>query len=291
VKSCFVRNTAARRATADFPVRWLCRAFATVGLASSAVLYSAWVLQFPLRLGTDPVRAYASELAATNGPDHRLFLLTDLTAGLLAAAAAMVMLLTGQPRSLPLRVAWAGVASFGAATAVDSLLPLPCAPHLDRGCAVRPAGHQLPITDALHTVTSSAAIVGLLVAIVCFTMCTRHGTLAHHIGAAITIVSVTSTVWTIAEVVLDDTSPSREQVGLAQRIQLIALAGAVAYTAWRSWTSAQDAPVTPSAAKAHRRNDFHDGCVPRVVDGGRGGPFRWKGRRALAAPRNPRSYL
>lgn len=240
MKSAFVRKTTAGRATADLRVRWLGRAFTTWGLACSAVLYSAWVLQFPLHLGIDPVHAYASELAARNGPEHGLFLATDLAAGLLAAAAAVVTLLISRPRSLPLRVGWAGVAGFGAFTAVESLLPLPCAPHIDRGCAVRGAAHELPITDALHTVTSSAAIAALLVAIVCFTIGTERGTDAHRTGAAICVVSLTSTVWTIAEVVLDDTTPDREQVGLAQRIQLIALAVALAYIAWLSWSNAAD---------------------------------------------------
>ncbi|HTX97027.1 MAG TPA: DUF998 domain-containing protein [Mycobacterium sp.] len=238
-----MRETAAGRAAADVPLGRRGRTFAAVGLALSAIPYSAWVLQFPLHLGTDLVCAYASELARRTGPDRWLFASTDLAAGLLAVAAAAVMLLNGEPRSLTSRTAWAGLAGFGAATTADSLLPMPCGPHIGPGCAARQAAHQLPITDALHTVTSAAAIAGLLVAIVCFTVGTKPGTLAHRAGAAISLVSVASTMWTLAEVVLDETAPSREQVGLAQRIQLVALAVGVAYIAWLAWSgrSARDA--------------------------------------------------
>jgi len=238
-----MRKTAASPEPTGFAVRRLGRTFAAVSLALSAVLYSAWMLQFPLHVGADPVHAYASELAAGSGPDHWLFASTDLAAGLLAVVAAAAMSLSGAvPRPFTPRIAWLGLASFGAATAVDSLLPLPCRPHLDAGCAGRQAAHPLPITDALHTVTSSAAIAGLLVATLCFTSRTQRGTLAHRAGVAISIVSVASTVWTIAEVVLDDTAPTGEQVGLAQRTQLVALALAVAYVAWLSWTGRNRPP-------------------------------------------------
>ena len=71
---------------------------------------------------------------------------------------------------------------------------------------------------------------------------TKLGTLARRIGVAITVVSVTSTMWTIAEVVVDDTTPTHEQVGLAQRIQLIALAVGVAYIASLSWADLTGRP-------------------------------------------------
>lgn len=238
VQSGSVRISAVGREAADVVVWRLGRTCVPVCLALSAVLYSAWLLQFPLHLGIDPVHAYASELAAVTRPDHRLFMSTDLAAGVLAVAAAAIMLPISRPRSL--RIAWLGLVVFGAATAVDSLLPLPCAPHTDPGCAAREATHQLPITDSLHLVSSAAAVAGLLAAIVCFTIGTRLGTLAHRTGVLISAVSVTTTVWTIAEVVVDDTSRTHEQVGLAQRLQLVSLAFGVAYIAWLSWTDRRD---------------------------------------------------
>jgi hypothetical protein len=194
-------------------------------------LYSAWVLQFPLRLGVDPVHAYVSELAAATRSDHWLFVLTDLAAGLLAVGAAVLRLLIRRPRHFTSRTGWLGLAGFGAATVVDSLLPLPCAPHTDPGCAAREAAHQLPITDALHLVSSTTAIALLLLAIVCFTAATELGTPAHRVGVTISIASLTTSLWTIAEVVVDDTAPTHEDVGLAQRVQLLALTAGLGYIA------------------------------------------------------------
>lgn len=223
-------TVANRDARAPF-LRRLGRGWVIASLALSAVLYSAWLLQFPLHLDIDPVHAYVSELAAATRADHRLFAWTDLAAGLLAEGAAAITLLTGGPRRLPTRIGWFGLAGFGAATAADSLLPLPCAPHTDPGCAAREAAHQMPITDVLHLASSSAAIAALLVAIVCFTAATEAGTHTHRIGVAISVASLMTTLWTIAEVVVDDTARMHEHVGLAQRVQLLALAAGVGYIA------------------------------------------------------------
>jgi Protein of unknown function (DUF998) len=237
VNSAYVGMTEAHRDVVDIPLRRrLGRSWVIASLALTAVLYSAWVLQFPLHLEIDPVHAYVSELAAATRADHRLFASTDLAAGLLALGAAVTTLLTPRPRRLARRIGWFGLAGFGAATAVDSLLPLPCAPHTDPGCAAREASHQLPISDALHLVSSSAAITALLVAIVSFTVATDPGTLAHRIGVAISVASLTTSLWTIAEVVVDDKAPAHEQVGLAQRVQLLALAAGVGYIAWLAAT-------------------------------------------------------
>src|SRR5207248_8588712 len=119
VKSASVGMSVAGREAVGAPAPWLGRTCVTVCLALSAALYSAWVLQFPLHLGIDPVHAYASELAAATRPRHRLFISTDLAAGLLAGAAAAIMLLTRRPQSLAPRTAWLALAGFGSATAVD----------------------------------------------------------------------------------------------------------------------------------------------------------------------------
>jgi hypothetical protein len=216
------------------------RNWIATSLAVAAVLYSAWVLQFPLHLDIDPVHAYVSELAAVTRADHRLFACTDLAAGLLALGTAAVVLLTRCPRSVMTRIGWLGFAGFGLGTVADSLLPLPCAPHADPGCATRGAARQLPIADALHLVSSTAAIAALLVAIGSFTLATNLGTRAHRAGVAITVTAAATTLWTIAEVMVDDTTSAHEHVGLAQRLQLLALAAGVCYIAVRARTADDD---------------------------------------------------
>jgi len=240
VNSTSVVTTLPLRDAVHTPVRRLGRNWIATSLGAAAVLYSAWVLQFPLHLDIDPVHAYVSELAALTRVDHRLFACTDLAAGLLALGTAAVVLLTRSPGSVMTRIGWSGFAGFGLSTVADSLLPLPCAPHADPGCAIRGAAHELPITDTLHVVSSATAIAALLVAIGSFTLATNLGTRAHRAGIAVTVTAAATTVWTLAEVIMDDTIPAHEHVGLAQRLQLLALAVGVCYIATRAQTADDD---------------------------------------------------
>jgi hypothetical protein len=225
-----------RERVGDGGGRRLRHTWVSTGLVLAAVLYSAWLLEFPLHLGVDSVRAYASELAAVTRVGHRMFMGADLTAGLIAVAAAWWMLVTSRPMSTLNRVGWIALVIFGLGTGVDALLPLPCAPHADKGCAAREAANQLPISDALHLVSSSLTIGALLVTIVCFTVTTARQTAARVAGLAITGLSIMTTLWTVVEVVVDDTFREYEFVGLAQRFQLLALAAGMCFIASRAAT-------------------------------------------------------
>lgn len=58
--------------------------------ALGALTYTAWVLEVLVRTGLDPVRTYVSELAASDQPFGAFFRATDLVAGALVLAGAVL---------------------------------------------------------------------------------------------------------------------------------------------------------------------------------------------------------
>ncbi|MFJ3584107.1 DUF998 domain-containing protein [Streptomyces sp. NPDC090127] len=149
-------------------------------LGLGALAYSAWVLEVVLQTGLDPLRTYVSELAATDQPFGGFFRASDLTAGLLVLAAALTALLTFRHRRAGRLTlgGWIALALFGAATAVDSRLPLSCAPTADPACAAREAAGLVPATHTAHAVSSSLAVAAALAAMLALTAAARR----HHAG-------------------------------------------------------------------------------------------------------------
>lgn len=129
--------------------------------ACAAVLYSLWVLGTWLNPALDALNGYVSEQAAVDQPSSWLFRSGDALTGILTATAAVVALRSGGGRA---RIGWGGLALFGVATALDgAFTPMACASFADSGCAVRELVGALPITHALHELTSSFAGIAVLV--------------------------------------------------------------------------------------------------------------------------------
>ncbi|MFI1012506.1 DUF998 domain-containing protein [Streptomyces sp. NPDC020965] len=198
-------------------------------IAIGALVYTAWLLEFPAATGLDPVQSYVSELAAEDQPLGGLFRTADLTAGLLVLTGAL-WALARTPRT-PHRawalIGWGGVALFGAATAVDSRLPLSCAPTDDPACAAREAAGLVPATHTAHAVSSSVAMTGALIGMLALTVAARRygwwPPIARY-GPAIVAVELTATVWTLSSVAAFEAGRGTWALGAGQRLQVLFVA-------------------------------------------------------------------
>ncbi|MGW5732206.1 MULTISPECIES: DUF998 domain-containing protein [Streptomyces] len=203
-------------------------------LTLGAVAYSAWLLEAFLGTGLSPLSSYVSELAARDQPFGTLFRTTDLIAGLLVLAGAVGALLW-LPRRWSTVVGWAGLALFGAATAVDSRLAMSCAPTADAACAARERAELLPATHAAHVVSSGVAMTGALVGLVALTFAARrHGllpSLAKPAGMLLVLLELAATVWTLASIAAFDAGYGTWALGLGQRLQVLLIALWLGYLA------------------------------------------------------------
>ncbi|MFB7277693.1 DUF998 domain-containing protein [Streptomyces hydrogenans] len=212
-----------------------------------ALAYTAWVLEVVVRTGLDPVRTYVSELAAADQPLGGLFRATDLVAGLLVLAGAVTGLLatrapagpapepgvpswarTGPTARRPwLLAGWSALALFGAATALDSRLPLSCAPTVDPECAARETAGLVPATHTAHAVSSGLAMTGALVAMVALTVAARRYGLWRPLartGPALVALELAATAWTLAAVAAFEAGRGLWSLGAGQRLQVLLVA-------------------------------------------------------------------
>ncbi|MFE7036253.1 DUF998 domain-containing protein [Streptomyces sp. NPDC057621] len=215
-------------------------------LALAALTYSAWTLETFLGTSLPPPHTYVSELAATNQPYSTLFRTADLLAGTLvcAAAAAATATATLSARRIP-RTARAALLLFGAATAVDSRLPLSCTPTTDPVCAARETAAQVPWTHSAHTVSSTLALCGILVAMATLTRTARA-------GRALLALELAATAWTLAAIAALETGHGGWGVGIAQRLQVGVIAiwlGALAVTLLHTREPAERVPATRGALR------------------------------------------
>ncbi|GAA1537270.1 hypothetical protein GCM10009730_53180 [Streptomyces albidochromogenes] len=208
---------------------------AAVLLVLGAAAYSAWVLEAVLATGLDPLRTYVSELAASDQPFGGLFRSTDLVAGLLILAGALVALAGYRPRGRWDATGWAALALFGAATAADSRLPMSCATTADAACAAREAAGLVPFTHAAHTWSSSVASTAAVVGVVALTVAARcHGrpsSLARF-GPVLAAAEVAATAWTLASIAAFEAGHGTWLLGAGQRLQVLTAALWLVVLAW-----------------------------------------------------------
>lgn len=123
---------------------------------AAAVAYSSWVLEWLLPGGVDPLRSYASELAAVAEPHGTLFARADTASGtLLVALGALLWLWSRRGRLIP-----AGLVLWGGATVADSFFRMPMVTTVGPGASAA-------LTEAeksavlVHSLCSSTAAVGM----------------------------------------------------------------------------------------------------------------------------------
>nr|WP_237330599.1 DUF998 domain-containing protein [Streptomyces sp. BA2] len=196
-------------------------------MALGAVAYSTWILEAFLGTGLSPLSSYVSELAAQDQPYGTLFRTADLTAGLLILAGAVGALLW-LPRRWSTVVGWAGLGLFGAATAVDSRLPLSCAPTADAACVAREGAGLVPAAHEAHAVSSSVAVTGALVGMVALTLTARRygfpPSLAGSLALLLVLLELAATAWTLAAVAAFDAGHGTWGLGVGQRLQVLLIA-------------------------------------------------------------------
>ncbi|QQM43769.1 DUF998 domain-containing protein [Streptomyces liliifuscus] len=192
-------------------------------LALGALTYTAWALEVVLATDLAPAHTYVSELAARNQPHGTLFRTTDLLAGTLAGAAGLLELLRLPSPGRWTRAGWAALVLFGAATAVDSRLPLSCAPTADPVCAAQERAGLLPAAHSAHSVSSTVALCGILVAMLALTLTARRYTprapLARS-GPALVTLELAATAWTLAAIAALEAGHDGWGLGVAQRLQV-----------------------------------------------------------------------
>lgn len=230
------------------PVRWC--------LLLAALTQFAWPLQFLVGSDLDPRESFISELFARDQPYSEFLRLVDGVGGAAALAAAVLAALVlrgalgagrgarGERPGTRVRVdgmtvlAVAGLGVFGAATLVDALSPMSCAPSISESCAAAEEAWLLPFTHYLHTVSSSVSVGGLLTSLVAAVLVWRargaggggsvdadrrlggrpaaEHTTQYRLFVLAVAALVLTTVWTVLEIVL----PGAAAVGWAQRVQI-----------------------------------------------------------------------
>ncbi|MFD5097953.1 DUF998 domain-containing protein [Streptomyces albidochromogenes] len=208
---------------------------AAVLLVLGAAAYSAWVLEAVLATGLDPLRTYVSELAASDQPFGGLFRSTDLVAGLLILAGALVALAGYRPRGRWDATGWAALALFGAATAADSRLPMSCATTADAACAAREAAGLVPVAHAAHTWSSSVASTAAVVGVVALTVAARrHGRPSPlaRFGPVLAVAEVAATAWTLSSIAAFEAGRGTWLLGAGQRLQVLIAALWLVVLAW-----------------------------------------------------------
>lgn len=219
--------------------RWV----TVAGTALGMVLYSNWLLEFAFNLRLPDADAFISELAAADQPYSAWFRGMDLAAaGLLATAAAAGIALSSRGLT---KLGWWMLGAFAVATGLDSSVwSLVCAPHSDALCATREAAGAVPLGHRLHTLSSIAAVVAAFGSLIPFVLADAIGghtpRLLRRLGQLVLAALSAATVWTLTAVAIDDTGRDGD-VGIAQRAQLVAVAGWLVYLALRSAWAARTA--------------------------------------------------
>ncbi|MEU3993279.1 DUF998 domain-containing protein [Streptomyces platensis] len=185
------------------------RGTASAGLLLTAsVVYNDWVLQFFLPTGLHQRDSYVSELFAADQPYRLLFSLVEISCAVLVVTGGALAwsILPGGWAS----AGGAATVAFGMFSIADVLLPLHCAPSVERGC---------PEGSPWHTTTSGMVHFVLFASMALFIIASRHGhpplELVRRWGPWLLAVSMTAAILTVGPFF---GHPGGH--GLAQRIHL-----------------------------------------------------------------------
>ncbi|QYL17415.1 DUF998 domain-containing protein [Mycolicibacterium pallens] len=212
----------------------------TARLAASAffigaVLYGSWVITIFFDFGSPQTSDYVSELIATDQPLSGLLRAADFATAAVIGFGVIVSMAGGRVHGRMAAVAWAALALFAVATALDSAWAMSCAPHADPVCAAREAAGAVPLSHQLHTVSSVLAVAAALTSLIAF-LCVdareRVTSRVHRLGLWLLGGLAATTVSTCVGVVLDSTDRG-SALGVAQRLQLLCVSGWLVYVALR----------------------------------------------------------
>ncbi len=193
----------------------------TVSGLAAGIFDCAFLLSGPRGSSLDSVTSLISELEARDQPGSGWFRWASLLSGL-AAVVFAAGLRQRLPRGrLGLAGCWA-IAVFGLGGMADALMPMDCAPSVERVCRKLEEGGALSWMHQGHTWSSVIGTIGLLVSM---------GLLGWHLrshrgwrlASAIGLAGCAAlTAWSaIVSVMTIEYLPA---LGLAQRIQVLAIA-------------------------------------------------------------------
>jgi hypothetical protein len=213
-------------------LRWV----AVAGAVVAAVLYCSWMLEIAFTRALPDPDLYISELAARDQPFGAWFRGCDLAAAVVLVAAAAGGLV-GIRDNRWSRAGWWALGVFAVATALDSTVwTLVCAPSSDAKCAAREAAGAVPIGHQLHTLISGIVLASAIVSLFAFVMADRRErapALVRRLGRVMLAALIATSVATGVAIVMD-----RAQIawviGIAQRAELLAIAGWLIYVAVRT---------------------------------------------------------
>ncbi|MFF1510730.1 DUF998 domain-containing protein [Streptomyces sp. NPDC058326] len=140
-------------------------------------------------------------------------------------------------------VGWVALAVFGAATAVDSRLPLSCAPTADPACAAREAAGLVPATHTAHAVSSGLAMTAAVAALVALTVAARRHRRWRPLartGPVLVALELAATLWTLAAVASFEAGKGLWALGAGQRLQVFLVAVWLAVLAYSLVTAEEE---------------------------------------------------
>jgi hypothetical protein len=212
-------------------LRWVAVGGAVVG----AVLYSNWLLEIAFTRNLPDPDLFISELAAADQPHREWFRGCDLAATvvlIVAAAAALVGVRGGRWS----RTGWCALAVFAVATGLDSTVwTLVCAPSSDAACAAREASGTVPIGHQLHLLSSVTGVIAAIVSLFAFVVADLSEGApvpVRRIGVFLLAALIGTSVWTSA--VALHIADGVGEIGIAQQVELAAVAGWLIYVALRT---------------------------------------------------------
>ncbi|WP_168214752.1 DUF998 domain-containing protein [Mycolicibacterium sp. ELW1] len=203
-----------------------------------AVLYGSWIITVFVDSGPAQASDYVSELIATDQPLSGLLRAADFATAAVIGVGVILSVVGGRVRGGMAAVAWATLAVFAVATALDSAWAMSCAPHADPACAAREAAGTVPLSHQLHTVSSVIAVAAALISLIAFLRVDAMEQISrrvHRFGLWVLGGLAATTVATVVSVFLDSADRGGA-LGVAQRLQLLCMSGWLVYVALREAT-------------------------------------------------------
>ena len=192
----------------------------TVSGLAAGLFDCAFLLAGLRHSALDPLTSLISELEARDQPGSGWFRWASLLSGL-----AAVVFAAGLRQRLPAgRLALAGcwaIAVFGLGGMADALMPMDCAPSVNKACRLLEAGGDLSWMHQGHTYSSVIGTVGLLVSMGLLGWHLR-GRRGWRVASAVGLVGCALlSGWSLIVSVM--TIEYLPYLGLAQRIQVAAI--------------------------------------------------------------------
>jgi uncharacterized protein DUF998 len=128
----------------------------------AAALYTDWIVLEPV-IGADlpPARSYVSELGARSHVDHVIPDALDVVCGLclLLFCVWLKAVLDADEAPREARTGTYALMGFAAATTVNALVPMTCAPSVQASCRAGGLAVDAPVEDLAATALSVSAVV------------------------------------------------------------------------------------------------------------------------------------